>query len=97
MEGWKELIERTLSGSLDPVLTAAVSAFSFVFVHPFEDGNGRIHRFLVHYALATRGFSPPGMIFPVSAAILRQRHLYDLALEAFSKPVMASIDWTWTF
>jgi Fic family protein len=78
------------------VLAAAVSAFAFVFIHPFEDGNGRIHRFLIHYAIAKRGFSPPGVIFPVSAAILRQRLLYDRALDAFSRPLMAGIEWHWT-
>ena len=31
----------------DPVLTTAVLGFGFVFIHPFEDGNGRLHRFLV--------------------------------------------------
>lgn len=30
--------------SLDPVIAAAVLAFGFVYVHPFEDGNGRLHR-----------------------------------------------------
>jgi Fic/DOC family protein len=96
MEGWMALTGRVLSSPLDPVLAAAVSAFAFVFIHPFEDANGRIHRFLIHYALAARGFSPPGVIFPVSAAILRQRHLYDRALEAFSKPLMLAIEWRWT-
>ena len=28
------------------VLTAAIIAFGFVFIHPFVDGNGRIHRYL---------------------------------------------------
>jgi hypothetical protein len=96
MEGWKTLTARVLGSPLDPVIAAAVSAFAFVFVHPFEDGNGRIHRFLIHYALAKRGFSPPGVIFPVSAAILRQRHLYDRALESFSRPIMPAIEWRWT-
>ena len=27
----------------DPVLMATLIAFGFVFIHPFEDGNGRIH------------------------------------------------------
>ncbi|HLK55482.1 MAG TPA: Fic family protein [Chthonomonadaceae bacterium] len=93
MEGWMALTERLLISPLDPVIAAAVSAFAFVFLHPFEDGNGRIHRFLIHYILSKRGFSPPGVIFPVSAAILRQRHLYDKTLEAFSKPIMAAIEW----
>jgi len=96
MNGWTEMTRRVLSGGLDPVLAAAVCAFSFVFVHPFEDGNGRIHRFLIHYALAQRHFGPPEVILPISAAILRQRHLYDQTLEAFSKPIMAGIDWKFT-
>jgi Fic family protein len=35
-----------------PVLTAAIIAFGFVFIHPFEDGNGRMHRYLIHHLLA---------------------------------------------
>ena len=96
MQGWMAMTERVSSSDLDAVLAAAVSAFAFVFVHPFEDGNGRIHRFLIHAMLARRGFSPPGVILPVSAAILRQRHLYDQALEAFSRPLLPYIDWKWT-
>ena len=96
MSGWAGLTERVLSGGVDPVLAAAVCAFSFVFVHPFEDGNGRIHRFLIHYALARGHFGPPEIVLPVSAAILRQMHLYDQTLEAFSKPIMAGIDWEFT-
>jgi len=35
-----------------------------VFLHPFEDGNGRIHRFLIHNILARQGFTPEGVMFP---------------------------------
>ena len=96
MQGWMRLAERTLRAPLDSVIAAAVLSFAFVFIHPFEDGNGRLHRFLIHYALHRRDFTPPGFIFPVSAAILRQRHLYDAALEAFSKPAFAATDWDFT-
>ena len=94
MLGWSELTERLLSSPLDAVLAAAVSAFAFVFIHPFEDGNGRIHRYLIHYALARRQFSPPGIILPVSAAILRQKQAYDETLEAFSKPLLPGIEYS---
>src|SRR5690606_3628394 len=43
---------------IPPVIAAAVVAFSFVYIHPFEDGNGRLHRFLIHYILARLGFTP---------------------------------------
>jgi Fic family protein len=35
-----------------PVLFAAIITFSFVIIHPLEDGNGRIHRYLIHHVLA---------------------------------------------
>ncbi|WP_312887724.1 Fic family protein [Mesorhizobium caraganae] len=30
--------------NLDAIIAAAFLAFGFVYIHPFEDGNGRIHR-----------------------------------------------------
>ena len=56
----------------NPVLTASNIAFGFVFMHPFVDGNGRIHRYLIHHLLAIMKYTPQGIIFPVSAAILEK-------------------------
>lgn len=78
---------------LDAVLMATVIAFGFVFIHPFEDGNGRIHRYLFHHVLAEKGFVPKGLIFPVSAVILERIDEYRKTLEHFSKPRLALIDW----
>lgn len=93
MEDWASLTRRLLAGDLDPVVAAAVISFSFVFLHPFGDGNGRLHRYLIHAVLAQRGFSPGEAIFPVSAAILRDLPGYDRVLESFSAPLMARTDW----
>ena len=41
------------------------------FCTPFEDGNGRIHRFLIHNILARQGFTPEGVMFPISAPMLK--------------------------
>ena len=73
---------------IDSVLKAGIAHFWFVTIHPFEDGNGRIHRFLIHYVLARRGFTPKDAILPVSAVILARPREYDAALEAFSIPVV---------
>lgn len=79
--------------TLDPVVAAAVLAFGFVYIHPFEDGNGRIHRYLIHHALAERGFNPPGIVFPVSAAILEQIEAYRSVLESYSQRLLPLIEW----
>jgi hypothetical protein len=93
MDGLLECQRRIEGTSVDPVVQAAVVAFGFVFVHPFEDGNGRIHRLLVHYVLSRNGFTPKGVIFPVSAVMLQRRNEYDEALESFSVPLMRLIDY----
>jgi hypothetical protein len=95
MADWAQMTER-LKAATDPVAAAAAVTFSFVFIHPFEDGNGRIHRFLIHQVLTTEGFTPPDLLFPVSAAIVRDRKTYDAALETFSNAIMPFIDWHWT-
>jgi len=82
-----------LAADIDPVIAAAVLAFGFVYIHPFEDGNGRIHRYLIHHILAHRGFTPPGVIFPISAAILDEIDKYRLVLESYSKRLLPLIDW----
>lgn len=96
MDAWIALLGRLVDGAVDPVVAAAVASFAFVFIHPFADGNGRIHRFLMHHVLAKRGYSPAGVIFPISAAILRDRRSYDQVLAAFSKPLSEFIAWHWT-
>jgi len=76
-----------IMSSTDPVIMAAAIAFGFVYIHPFMDGNGRIHRYLIHDVLAKAGFTPRGIVLPVSAVILANLDEYIATLEQFSKPV----------
>ncbi|HET6180716.1 MAG TPA: Fic family protein [Candidatus Sulfotelmatobacter sp.] len=96
MDGWMTMIGRLVhpDSGVHPVCAAAAAAFGLVFVHPFVDGNGRIHRFLVHNVLSKTGFTPPGMVFPVSAAMLRDLVAYDRALEAFSEALAPFVQYT---
>ncbi|MBI5578115.1 MAG: Fic family protein [Deltaproteobacteria bacterium] len=86
--------ERMTEGHVAAVVHAATISYGFNFMHPFEDGNGRIHRFLIHNILAYRGMIPKGLMFPVSAAMLKNPADYDRSLEAFSRPLMQLLEYT---
>jgi hypothetical protein len=73
------------------VVQAAAVAFGFVFIHPFEDGNGRIHRFLIHDFLIRNQVVEKGMIIPVSAHMVNRMKEYDQILEKYSKPLMKRV------
>lgn len=78
---------------IDPVLQAACIAFGFVYIHPLADGNGRLHRCLIHHVLAERGFTPKGMVFPVSSVMLDRIDDYRNVLQGHSSALMPYIDW----
>lgn len=60
------------------------------------DGNGRIHRWLIHHVLAAAGYNPPGIVFPISAVILRRIHEYRSVLEGYSAALLPLIEWSAT-
>ncbi len=93
MGGLVEANDRMRDGGVDPVLKATATAFGFVYIHPFQDGNGRVHRCLIHHVLAERKFTPPGMIFPVSSVMLDRIDDYRATLQAHSGPLMPFIEW----
>ncbi len=94
MAGLLEAHDRLDNAGVHPVVHAALIAYGFVFMHPFEDGNGRIHRFLIHNILARSGYTPDGLMFPVSASMLKNRRDYDASLEAFSRPLLPLVQYT---
>lgn len=93
LDGMLTMYEQQKMGLLDPVILAAALAFGFVFIHPFVDGNGRMHRYLIQHVLAETGFVPQGIVFPLSAVILKQMEAYKAVLEAYSHPRLACIEW----
>jgi hypothetical protein len=92
-----EANDRMRDDAIDPVLKAAATAFGFVYIHPLEDGNGRMHRCLIHHVLAERRFTPPGMVFPVSSVMLDRIDDYRATLQAHSGPLMSFIEWRPTY
>jgi hypothetical protein len=93
MAGLLAAAQQMVDNKFHPVLTAVKIAFGFVFIHPFEDGNGRLHRYLIHHLLSSMKFTPKGIIFPVSAAILEQIDDYRKVLESYSHPLLDLIQW----
>jgi Fic family protein len=92
MEGLFSFNDRACQ-DLDPIMAATCIAFGFIYIHPFADGNGRLHRYLIHHILAEMKFSPPGLIFPISAAILERIDDYRTILESYSHRLLPFIEW----
>ena len=93
MEGMLSAYKLQMDREINPVVSAAAIAFGFVFIHPFEDGNGRIHRYIIHHILAKKQFTQQGIIFPVSASILSHIEDYRKVLESYSQPLLDFIEW----
>ena len=93
MAGMIEANDRMREAGIDPVLKAAATAFAFVYIHPFPDGNGRLHRCLIHHVLLERRFTPPGIVFPVSSVMLARIDEYRRSLQSHSSPLMNFIEW----
>jgi hypothetical protein len=93
MDGLLAANNRMREDGVDAVVKAAATAFGFVYIHPFQDGNGRMHRCLIHHVLAERKFTPPGMVFPVSSVMLDRIDDYRATLQGHSGPLMNYIEW----
>lgn len=94
MMGGLMTMANKLSGTDVPaVIQATAVSFGFVYIHPFDDGNGRTHRYLIHDVLSANGFTPRGVVIPVSVAILGDTRAYDTALEVFSNEVMQRVQY----
>ncbi len=93
MQGLVEYARKAAETPADPVVAAAVLSFGFVYIHPFEDGNGRLHRWLIHHVLALAGYNPPGLVFPVSVPMLRRIAEYNEVLSDYSRELLPLMEW----
>lgn len=98
LAGLEALMERTQG--LSATVRAALASFGFVYIHPLNDGNGRISRFLVNDVLRRDGAIQDPMVIPISATMQDRgfRPLnYDHVLERFSRPFMRRYQEQWRF
>jgi len=94
MEGLFGAAARMRDSEINAVVIAAIIAFGFVYIHPFKDGNGRIHRFLIHHILSRMGFTPNDFVFPVSAVMYQDAAKYQDTLNLFSEPLLQLVDYS---
>lgn len=77
-----DLVSMAERRDLDPLAQAAVVHAQFETIHPFEDGNGRTGRVLLHTTLRRSGLVRNATV-PVSAGLLRDTGAYFRALTAY--------------
>jgi Fic family protein len=67
---------------LPPLVQAALVHAQFETIHPFDDGNGRTGRALIHVILRRRGVAPD-YVPPISVILANSRERYIAGLERF--------------
>ncbi len=70
-----DLCEFCNSDPLPPLIQAAVAHAQFETIHPFEDGNGRTGRALIHVLLRRRGLAP-SYVPPISVVLAANKDRY---------------------
>ncbi|WP_322756160.1 Fic family protein [Frankia sp. Cas3] len=65
-----------------PLIQAGLVHAQFETIQPFDDGNGRVARMLIHAVLARRGLVTPAVL-PVSLAFVSRSDRYVTALAAY--------------
>lgn len=77
-----DLCDAINDDTLPPLVQAALVHAQFETIHPFDDGNGRTGRALVHVVLRRRGIAPH-FLPPVSVIFAAARDRYIAALTQF--------------
>jgi Fic family protein len=70
-----DLCEFCNSDVLPPLIQAAIAHAQFEIIHPFDDGNGRTGRALLHVLLRRRGLAP-SYVPPVSVVLAANKDRY---------------------
>lgn len=84
-----DLCETMNEEHLPPLVQAALVHAQFETIHPFDDGNGRTGRALIHVVLRRRGLAPT-YVPPVSVVLANDRPGYIRGLTEFrSGPIDA--------
>lgn len=79
-----DLCELCNGEHLPPLIQAAIAHAQFETLHPFEDGNGRTGRALIHVILRRRGLAP-SYVPPISVVFASRKAAYIEGLTGFQR------------
>ena len=77
-----DLCQAVNADVLSPLVQAALVHAQFETIHPFDDGNGRTGRAMIHVVLRRRGLAP-SYVPPISVVLARGRSRYIHGLTRF--------------
>ena len=77
---------------LPPIVQAAIVHAQFETIHPFDDGNGRTGRALIHVVLKRRGVAP-AYVPPVSVILAAAKDRYIEGLTRFRQNIEGVLVW----
>jgi Fic family protein len=77
---------------LPPLVQAALVHAQFETIHPFDDGNGRTGRALIHVVLRRRGVAP-AYVPPISVVLANARERYIAGLTRFRAADEGVAEW----
>ena len=80
MDDFFSLNKKLEVSNLNIIIQATILSFVFNYIHPFDDGNGRLSRFLVNWLL----FCKKNHVYPISAVIFDEISEYYTILNEFS-------------
>ena len=80
----QDLVRFMSRDDLSPIAQAAIVHSQFEAIHPFDDGNGRTGRCLIHIVLRRRGLAP-SVTPPISAALMINRYEYFARLADYQQ------------
>ena len=92
MDEWFLVRDKVLQSDMPSIAKAAALSSSFVFIHPFMDGNGRISRYIMQDTLYRMGVIDKQYSLPLSSGILLELKKYYDVLNEKSQKIMKYVD-----
>lgn len=91
MDHWFNLRKQVLASDMPSIAKVAVLSSSFVYIHPFMDGNGRLSRYIMQDTLYRDNVIGQHYALPLSSGILKNIGDYYKVLSETSRQIMKTV------